>query len=201
MYTLLGEIIKRVTHQSWGEVLQSRVLSMVGLSETTVLGPEIPAESIALPYVVIDDKNQWRIGDLELKDGQLMSLVGGIRSMSVSSPSWRTPPFILNAGSRRSQHRSRSLAQECVHQARDDIRQSSAVSHGWLVLTEEYIPTRSNVHDMLKWGNAIMSSVNGDTDYPLHDISKILFGHTFINKSFTFDQLYTLGFGKVTLLA
>lgn len=53
------------------------------------------------------------------------------------------PLLILHAGSRRSQHRSRSLAQECVHQARDDIRQSSAVSHGWLGLTEEYIPTRT----------------------------------------------------------
>ncbi|CAG8917910.1 unnamed protein product [Penicillium salamii] len=138
MYALVGEIIERVTHQSWGEVLQSRVLSKVGLSNTTVFGPEIPAESTALPYVVTNDKNQWRIGDLELKDGQLMSSAGGIRS---------------------------------------------------------------NVHDMLKWGETIMSSVNGDTDHPLHDISKILSGHTFINKSFTFDELYTLGFGKVTLPA
>ncbi|CAG8305782.1 unnamed protein product [Penicillium salamii] len=115
MYALFGEIIERVTHQSWGEVLQSRVLSKVGLSKTTVLVSEIPTESTALPYVVTDDKNQWRIGDLELKDGQLMSSAGGIRS---------------------------------------------------------------SVHDMLKWGETIMSS-----------------------RSFTFDELYTLGFGKVTLPA
>lgn len=138
MYTLVGEIIKRVTDQPWGEVLQSRALSKAGLSNTTVLGPEIAVDSTALPYVVTDDKTQWRIGDLELQDGHLMSSAGGIGS---------------------------------------------------------------NVHDMLRWGKTILASANGEADYPFHDMDKILSGHTFINRSSAFDELYTLGFGKVTLPA
>ncbi|CAG8260968.1 unnamed protein product [Penicillium salamii] len=57
------------------------------------------------------------------------------------------------------------------------------------------------VGGIIERGKTIISSINDNTDHPLHDISKILSRHTFINKSSAFDELYTLGFRKVTLPA
>ncbi|PNP58079.1 hypothetical protein THARTR1_02237 [Trichoderma harzianum] len=80
MYALAGEVIERVTNQSWGQVLASRVLSRLQLSHTTAIASEIPPDSLALPYVVLDDLTPVRIGAVDLTDGSAMSTTGGIRS-------------------------------------------------------------------------------------------------------------------------
>ncbi|OQE20246.1 hypothetical protein PENFLA_c017G08206 [Penicillium flavigenum] len=135
MYALAGEIIERVTNVSWGEALESRVLRPVGLSQSSVIESEIPAGSTALPYAVLDDKTQWRIGDVRLTDGKLMSPAGGVRS---------------------------------------------------------------TLHDLLSWGGLLVSILQGE-ESPLYQLDTILSGHSFINKSASFDELYGLGFAKVTL--
>ncbi|KAJ5691730.1 beta-lactamase domain-containing protein [Penicillium malachiteum] len=80
MYALAGEIIERVANVSWGHALDSQVLSLVGLSQSSVIESEIPAGSIALPYAILDKKTKWRISDVQLTDGKLMSPAGGVRS-------------------------------------------------------------------------------------------------------------------------
>ncbi|KAL6690305.1 beta-lactamase/transpeptidase-like protein [Trichoderma pleuroticola] len=80
MYALAGEVIERVTNQSWGQVLASRVLSRLQLSHTTAIASEISPDSLALPYVVLDDLTPVRIGAVDLADGSAMSTTGGIRS-------------------------------------------------------------------------------------------------------------------------
>ncbi|KAJ5087977.1 beta-lactamase domain-containing protein [Penicillium angulare] len=137
MYALAGEIIERVTSLSWGQVLESRVLSQVNLSQTSVIESEIPAGSTALPYAILDDKTQWRIGDVGLTDGTPMSPAGGIRS---------------------------------------------------------------TLHDLLLWGGHLLSVLEGEAS-PLHQLDNLLSGHSFINRSASFDELYGLGFAKVTLPA
>lgn len=88
MYALAGEIIERVTNVSWGQALESHVLSKIGLSDTSVKESKISVGSTALPYAILDDKTQWRIGDVKLTDGNLMSAAGGIRSTLPDLLSW-----------------------------------------------------------------------------------------------------------------
>ncbi|KAJ5344191.1 beta-lactamase domain-containing protein [Penicillium brevicompactum] len=59
---------------------------------------------------------------------------------------------------------------------------------------------RSTLHDLLSCGDALLSSLQGEVS-PLRQLDSILFGHSFINKSASFDELYGLGFAKVTLPA
>ncbi|EEP78481.1 predicted protein [Uncinocarpus reesii 1704] len=56
---------------------------------------------------------------------------------------------------------------------------------------------RSTVHDMLIWGNALLS-VFRDEQSPLKGLDTVLSGHSFINKTFLSDELYALGFSKAT---
>ncbi|TAQ88149.1 hypothetical protein B7494_g3544 [Chlorociboria aeruginascens] len=55
---------------------------------------------------------------------------------------------------------------------------------------------RSSVRDMLKWGHALLS-VFREEKTPLMGLSTILSGHSFINKTPSSDELYSLGFAKV----
>ncbi|KAL6881405.1 beta-lactamase/transpeptidase-like protein [Trichoderma novae-zelandiae] len=80
MYALAGEVIERVTNQSWGKVLSSRVLTPLKLSQTTVIASEIPPDSLALPYMVLDDKTPVQVGKMGLTDGSIMTSAGGMRS-------------------------------------------------------------------------------------------------------------------------
>ncbi|KAM6487871.1 beta-lactamase/transpeptidase-like protein [Trichoderma sp. SZMC 28011] len=80
MYALAGEVIERVTNQSWGQVLSTRVLKRLQLSHTTAIASEIPRDSVALPYVVLDDLTPVRVGSYDLTDGSAMAAAGGIRS-------------------------------------------------------------------------------------------------------------------------
>lgn len=56
---------------------------------------------------------------------------------------------------------------------------------------------RSSVNDMLAWGNALLSTYRTN-DRQLRGIEPILSGHAFINKSIGSDELYAMGFAKVT---
>ncbi|EHK16463.1 uncharacterized protein TRIVIDRAFT_40363 [Trichoderma virens Gv29-8] len=80
MYALAGEVIERVTNQSWGQVLSTRVLNRLNLSHTTVIASEIPPDSLALPYMVLDDSTLVQVGKMGLTDGDVMTSAGGMRS-------------------------------------------------------------------------------------------------------------------------
>ncbi|KAL7957011.1 beta-lactamase/transpeptidase-like protein [Trichoderma compactum] len=80
MYALAGEAIERVTSQSWGKVLSTRVLNRLQLSHTTAITSEIPRDSIALPCMVLDDLTPVRVRKMGLADGNVMASAGGIRS-------------------------------------------------------------------------------------------------------------------------
>ncbi|KAK9788662.1 putative Beta-lactamase-related domain-containing protein [Seiridium cardinale] len=56
---------------------------------------------------------------------------------------------------------------------------------------------RSNVRDMLKWGHSILSPFREGTA-ALEQLDVVLSGHSFLNKTSGFDELYGLGFAKVT---
>ncbi|KAI0867769.1 beta-lactamase/transpeptidase-like protein [Hypoxylon argillaceum] len=134
MYALAGEIIERVTNMSWGHTLQQRVLRKIGLEQTSVLKSDIPADSTALPYLVMDNKSLSRTGTLTLTDDVLMSSAGGVRS---------------------------------------------------------------TVHDMLRWGHTLLTSLPGESN-PILSLDAVFSGHSFMSKSPASDDLYTLGFAKVT---
>ncbi|GAB1217057.1 hypothetical protein ATERTT37_006279 [Aspergillus terreus] len=134
MYALAGEVVERVTRLSWGQVLQLKVLGKLGLSQTTAIKSEIPVNSTALPYMIMDDKTPVGVPDMAPLDGDLMSSAGGVRS---------------------------------------------------------------SVNDMLAWGNALLSTYRTN-DRQLRGIEPILSGHAFINKSIGSDELYAMGFAKVT---
>jgi CubicO group peptidase (beta-lactamase class C family) len=135
MYALLGEIIERVTHTSWGAALEAEVLNKLGLNETTVIASKIPQDATARPYLVTDEMVRVQISDVTITDGILMSSAGGVRS---------------------------------------------------------------NVHDMLIWANALMAGFRGEQS-PIHLVEEILSGHIIMNKTSGFDELYALGFAKVTM--
>lgn len=75
MYALVGEVIERATSIFWGRVLATRVQEWLNLTHTTVIASEIPRDSVALPYMVLDDKTPVQVGDLELLDGSLLSVL------------------------------------------------------------------------------------------------------------------------------
>lgn len=88
MYALAGEIIERVANVSWGQALESQILGQIGLSQSSVIKSKIPEDSTALPYAILDDKTKWRIGNVRLTDGKLMSPAGGVRSTLHDLLSW-----------------------------------------------------------------------------------------------------------------
>ncbi|EGR52054.1 uncharacterized protein TRIREDRAFT_55782 [Trichoderma reesei QM6a] len=90
MYALAGEVIERVTNQSWGKVLSSRILNPLNLSHTTAIASEIPPDSLALPYMVLDDDNKTpvQVGKMGLTDGSIMTSAGGIRSTVSDLLTW-----------------------------------------------------------------------------------------------------------------
>ncbi|KAL6810541.1 beta-lactamase/transpeptidase-like protein [Trichoderma camerunense] len=134
MYALAGEVIERVTNQSWGQVVSTRVLKRLQLSHTTAIASEIPQDTLALPYMILDDFTPVRVGNMDLTDGSIMSSAGGIRS---------------------------------------------------------------TVSDLLAWGNTLLS-VFREGEAPLALLDTVLSGRSFINNTVTSDELYAMGFAKVT---
>ncbi|KAI1119869.1 beta-lactamase/transpeptidase-like protein [Nemania abortiva] len=59
---------------------------------------------------------------------------------------------------------------------------------------------RSTIHDMLSWGNTLLATFRYD-DGPLWAIDTILSGQSFIGRSTTVDELYSMGFAKVVIPA
>ena len=59
---------------------------------------------------------------------------------------------------------------------------------------------RSNVNDLLKWGDILLSTFRQDNDDPprLKGLDMVLSGHSFINKKASTDELYAFGLAKVT---
>ncbi|EJT68511.1 hypothetical protein GGTG_13909 [Gaeumannomyces tritici R3-111a-1] len=89
MYALAGQIIERVTNSSFGEALAALVLDKAGLSQTTLMSSDLPPNSTALPYLILDHKLPARMAqDLGMMDGSLMSSAGGIRSTVHDMLSW-----------------------------------------------------------------------------------------------------------------
>ncbi|KAL7820999.1 beta-lactamase/transpeptidase-like protein [Trichoderma gracile] len=88
MYALAGEVIEKVTNQSWGRVLASRILNPLKLSHTTAVAVEIPQGSLALPYMVLDDKTPVQVGNMSLTDGSIMTSAGGMRSTVSDLLTW-----------------------------------------------------------------------------------------------------------------
>ncbi|PTB80689.1 beta-lactamase/transpeptidase-like protein [Trichoderma longibrachiatum ATCC 18648] len=88
MYALAGEVIEKITNQSWGKVLSSRILNPLKLSHTTVIKSEIPQDSLALPYMVLDDKTPVQVGKMGLTDGSIMTSAGGMRSTVSDLLTW-----------------------------------------------------------------------------------------------------------------
>lgn len=88
MYALAGEVVERVTHSSWGQVLETRVLEKLGLSQTSVIGSKIPANTTALPYMILNDKTPVRVPDAAFLDGTFMSSTCGIRSNVKDMLAW-----------------------------------------------------------------------------------------------------------------
>lgn len=134
MYALAGIVIERATKLSWGRVLATRILEPLGLSHTSVIASQIPDDSLALPYMILDDQTPVRVGKMDLTDGSIMTSAGGIRS---------------------------------------------------------------TVDDLLSWGNTLLS-VFRDEEPPLASLGTVLAGRSFINSTSTSDELYAMGFAKVT---
>ncbi|KAK1256369.1 hypothetical protein MKX07_008628 [Trichoderma sp. CBMAI-0711] len=88
MYALAGEVIERVTKQSWGKALSSRILNPLNLSHTTAIASEIPPGSLALPYMVLDNRTPVQVGKMGLTDGSIMTSAGGIRSTVSDLLTW-----------------------------------------------------------------------------------------------------------------
>ncbi|OAA53933.1 Beta-lactamase/transpeptidase-like protein [Niveomyces insectorum RCEF 264] len=80
MYALAGEIIERVSRRPWGHVVAERVLKPLGLSQTSAIASEIPGDSTALPYVVLDDHSAVRSGRTGFASDSAMAPAGGIHS-------------------------------------------------------------------------------------------------------------------------
>ncbi|CAG7555134.1 unnamed protein product [Fusarium equiseti] len=88
MYGLAGKIVERVTKESLGTVLASRVLDRLELKNTSLVNSSIPPGSTAHPYLVLDDKSLARSPDLGMTDDDLMSSAGGIRSTTWDMLAW-----------------------------------------------------------------------------------------------------------------
>lgn len=135
MYALAGEVIEQVTGEFVGRNLAKHIFEKLGLSQTTLVATEVPANSTAVPYMILDNKTPVRVADMQLTDGNLMASAGGVRS---------------------------------------------------------------SVKDMLKWGHALLSVFRDGDETPLKGLDTVLSGHSFINKRASSDELYALGFAKVT---
>lgn len=80
LYGLVGEIIERTTGQTWGTVLETRLLKKVGMDSTTVKEPELDRSRLALPYIVGEDGKLYRVGGVDMLEGSALSPAGGVHS-------------------------------------------------------------------------------------------------------------------------
>ncbi|KAM0276626.1 hypothetical protein ACHAQH_006535 [Verticillium albo-atrum] len=82
------------------------------------------------------------------------------------------------------------------------LNNQTSVQIGKLDLTDGHIMSsaggiRSSVEDLLSWGNRLLS-VFRDEELSLASLDAVLAGRSFINSTSTWDELYAMGFAKVT---
>lgn len=79
-YALAGEIIERVTGDSYGAYVKRSITSPLGLRSTTAIHDEIPEANIAKPYATLDDGTFARLPRPKSQNGLIMCPAQGILS-------------------------------------------------------------------------------------------------------------------------
>jgi CubicO group peptidase (beta-lactamase class C family) len=79
-YALAGEIIERVTGESYGEYIKGAIASPLGLCSTTAIHDDIPEANIAKPYAALDDGTFALLPRPKSQDGLIMCPAQGILS-------------------------------------------------------------------------------------------------------------------------
>lgn len=80
-YSVLGEVIERLSGLSYGAYLRAKILEPLGMSRTSVSRVSDQEEgNVALPYAVLDDYSVYALPFPRSEDGQLMVSAQAVRS-------------------------------------------------------------------------------------------------------------------------
>lgn len=79
-FALLGEVIEKLTGQSYDTFLRDRVFTPLGMNRTSVRHTFGNDGNLALPYAVLQDKSLYQLPEPRSQDGQIMGSAMGIQS-------------------------------------------------------------------------------------------------------------------------
>lgn len=79
-YTVAGEIIERVTGQSYGEYIDQALAKPLGLKHTSAVHSMVPEHRVAKPYVALDNLDFHLLPRPQAQNGTIMGPAQGILS-------------------------------------------------------------------------------------------------------------------------
>lgn len=79
-YALAGQIIEKISGDSWGSFIQKNLLSPLQMNDTACADGISKADNVAKPYTVLDDHSFHLLPSFQVQDGKIMDSAQGIRS-------------------------------------------------------------------------------------------------------------------------
>ena len=79
-YALLGEVIEKVSGQSYGSFIKDKILDPLGMNHTSVSHIFDSDDNLALPYAALDEKTSYRVPLPRSQDGTRMAPAQAIQS-------------------------------------------------------------------------------------------------------------------------
>lgn len=79
-YTLIGEVVERVTGMTYGDFLQCRIFGPLQMERTTTKHTSQDADNFAKPYAALDDKSLYLLPPPPIQDDTIMTPAQGIQS-------------------------------------------------------------------------------------------------------------------------
>jgi CubicO group peptidase (beta-lactamase class C family) len=77
-YTLIGEVIERLTGVTYGDFLQSRIFGPLQMERTTTKHTCQDSDNFAKPYAALDDKSFYPLPPPPIQDDTIMTAAQGI---------------------------------------------------------------------------------------------------------------------------
>ena len=78
-YCVAGEVIEKVSEQSFGTFLQDHIFASLNLSSTSAVRDNT-LDNLAKPYAILNDKTPYLLPFPKVQDGQIMAPAQAIRS-------------------------------------------------------------------------------------------------------------------------
>lgn len=79
-YALAGQIIEKLSGDSWGSFIQNNLLNPLHMNHTACGDGISKADDVAKPYTVLDNHSFHLLPSVQVRDGKIMDSAQGIRS-------------------------------------------------------------------------------------------------------------------------